>query len=53
MELQDIDVNGMRNVMDRIKKRLDKSVILLYNVNKHEEKGVFFMWCYKKHVDAI
>lgn len=41
MELQDIDVNGMRNVMDRIKKRLDKSVILLYNVNKQEEKMFF------------
>ena len=36
-----IDVNGMRHLMDRIKNKMEKSIILLYNINKEEGKVVF------------
>lgn len=41
MELKDIDIEGMRNVMDKIKNKLEKSIVLLYNINKIDGKVVF------------
>lgn len=55
MELKDIDINGMRNVMDKIKNKLEKSIILLYNINETDEKVVFLCGVTKQmvpHFDA-
>jgi alanyl-tRNA synthetase len=40
MELKEVDISIMRSIMDKVKNKLEKSVILLYNINKEENRVV-------------
>lgn len=48
MELHNIDLNSMRSLMDKLKNKLEKSIILLYNINSEEGKVNFLCGVTKK-----